>query len=255
MTEWYREDLAYIHDTSFGGHALESAPGILEILGRSQIGEGLVVDLGCGSGLWARELTKARYRVLGIDISESMIASRKDGYRRLSFGSVFDSDIPLCGAVTAIGEVLNYLFDPANDPRRLLDLFYRAYDALAPGGVFVFDVAEPGQVPRGAKTRGFSEGEDWVVLVEKEENREAANADPPDLQLPEGGGDLQTGRRSTPSAVVRILGDCGGIAWSRLPGQNDAQLRSVPSAQGSRGIRRTQTGVRQGRERGVAEEV
>jgi hypothetical protein len=36
----------------------------------------------------------------------------------------------------------------------------------------VFDVAEPGQVTRGTTTRGFSEGEDWVVLVEKEEDRE-----------------------------------------------------------------------------------
>ncbi len=174
MTEWYREDLAYNHDVGFGDYALESTPGILEILARSQIGEGLVVDLGCGDGLWARELTKARYRVLGIDISESMIAIARRRVPEAEFrvGSVFDADVPLCGAVTAIGEVLNYLFDPANDPQRLLDLFYRTYDALAPGGVLVFDVAEPGQVPRGTKTRGFSEGEDWVVLVEKEESRE-----------------------------------------------------------------------------------
>ena len=51
-------------------------------------------------------------------------------------------------------------------------LFRRVHDALAPGGVFVFDVAEPGQVPRGTPTRNFSEGGDWVVLVEKEEDRE-----------------------------------------------------------------------------------
>jgi hypothetical protein len=49
--EWYREDLAYIHDVGFGDFALESAPGILEILDRKGIREGLVVDLGCASGL------------------------------------------------------------------------------------------------------------------------------------------------------------------------------------------------------------
>lgn len=43
---------------------------------------------------------------------------------------------------------------------------------MAPGGVFVFDVAEPGQVRQGTATRSFSEGEDWVVLVEKAEDRE-----------------------------------------------------------------------------------
>jgi hypothetical protein len=51
MTGWYREDLAYIHDVGFGDYALESVPGILELLARTEIGEGLVVDLSCGSGL------------------------------------------------------------------------------------------------------------------------------------------------------------------------------------------------------------
>ncbi|MBD1932069.1 methyltransferase domain-containing protein [Trichocoleus sp. FACHB-69] len=74
MTEWYKEDLAFIHDVGFSEYALKSAPGILEILERSNIREGLVVDLGCGTGLWAQELEKAHYRVLGVDISDSAIA-------------------------------------------------------------------------------------------------------------------------------------------------------------------------------------
>lgn len=156
MTEWYREDLAYIHDVGFAYYALESAPGILEVLDRNGIREGLVVDLGCGSGLWARELTKARYRVLGIDISESMIdiARRRVPEAEFRVGSVFEADVPLCEAVTAIGEVLNYLFDPDNGRGRLVRLFRRVYDALAPGGVFVFDIAEPGQVSQGPRPGG-----------------------------------------------------------------------------------------------------
>ena len=39
MTEWYREDLAYIHDVGHAAFALESAPGILEILAQSGIQE------------------------------------------------------------------------------------------------------------------------------------------------------------------------------------------------------------------------
>jgi len=35
MTEWYRENLAYIHHVGFGDYALESAPGKLEILVRN----------------------------------------------------------------------------------------------------------------------------------------------------------------------------------------------------------------------------
>jgi SAM-dependent methyltransferase len=171
MTEWYREDLAYIHDVGHADFALESAPGILEILAQNGIRDGLVVDLGCGSGLWARELIDAGYRVLGIDISEAMIEISRERVPEAEFrvGSLFEADIPPCAAVTAVGEVLNYLFDPEKE---LPELFRRVYDALAPGGVFVFDVLGPGQVPPGIATRSFREGNDWVVLVEKEEDAE-----------------------------------------------------------------------------------
>jgi SAM-dependent methyltransferase len=175
MNEWYREDLAYIHDVGFSDYALQSAPGILEILDRNvETREGLVVDLGCGSELWAHELTKARYRVLGIDISEAMIAIAQRRVPDADFrvGSLFETDIPSCDAVTSIGEVFNYLFDSGNDRQALVRLFRRVHDALTPGGVFVFDIVESEQVTQGATNRGFSEGEDWLVLVENQEDRE-----------------------------------------------------------------------------------
>ena len=175
MEEWYGEDLAYVHDVGFGGYALGAAPGILNILARGGVREGLVVDLGCGSGLWAKELADAGYDVLGIDVSEAMVRISRGRVPEAEFrvATLFEVDIPSCNVVTAIGEVLNYLFDPATGgDRALVRLFDRIHDALTPGGVFVFDVAEPGQVTRATPTRTFSEGEDWVVLVEKEEDRE-----------------------------------------------------------------------------------
>jgi hypothetical protein len=41
--------------------------------------------------------------------------------------------------------------------------------ALQPGGVFVFAIGVPGQVEPGTIVKGFTEGADWVVLVEKAE--------------------------------------------------------------------------------------
>jgi hypothetical protein len=61
MKEWSNEDLARVHEVAHGNFALESAPGIPKILEQKGIREGLVTDLGCGSGLWTQELTKARY--------------------------------------------------------------------------------------------------------------------------------------------------------------------------------------------------
>ena len=64
-------------------------------------------------------------------------------------GSLFEADIPACDAVTAVSEVLSYLFDTENGGRGLIRPFRCVYRALVPGGVFVFDVAGPEQVPRG----------------------------------------------------------------------------------------------------------
>ncbi|HEX6711721.1 MAG TPA: class I SAM-dependent methyltransferase [Rubrobacter sp.] len=170
MTRWYAEDLAYIHDVGHADFALRSAPGIMEILTRSGVRDGLVVDLGCGSGLWARELVDAGYRVLGIDISEAMIELSRRRVPEAEFwvGSLFDADIPPCGAVTAVSEVLNYLFD--EEAGGLTPLFRRVFEALTPGGVFVFDVLGPGQVPPGTTAMGFRVGKDWAVLSEREED-------------------------------------------------------------------------------------
>ena len=174
MGGWYGEDLAYIHDVGHADFALHSAPGIKRILERSGIREGLIVDLGCGSGLLARKLIDAGYGVFGIDISEAMIeiASERAPEAEFRVGSLFEVGIPPCQAVTAISEVLNYLFDPENEHLGLNRVFRRVHDSLAPGGVFVFDVLGPGQVPPGTRAKGFGVGEDWAVLSEREEDAE-----------------------------------------------------------------------------------
>ena len=160
MAGFYQEDLAYIHDVGHADFALRSAPGILGILKEYGIPDGLVVDLGSGSGLWAGELLRAGYRVLGIDISEAMveIARRRAPGAEFRVGSLFEAEVPPCDAVTAVSEVLNYLFDLENGERGLERLFGRVHESLRPGGVFVFDVLGPGQVPPGTTSRGWSVG-------------------------------------------------------------------------------------------------
>jgi SAM-dependent methyltransferase len=173
MKEFYKADLAFIHDVGHSEFALKSAPGIIDILRRNGIHEGLIVDLGCGSGLWAGQLVKAHYQVLGIDISPAMISLARKRVPQAGFRieSLFKADIPPCRAVTSISECLNYLFDSDNDNHRLNRLFRRIYNALAPGGIFVFDIGEPGQIKQGVTAKGFTEGDDWTVLVEKKEEQ------------------------------------------------------------------------------------
>src|SRR6185369_15859003 len=123
----YKDDLAYIHDAGFGDFAKNSAPGLLEIFRQNAITTGLVVDLGCGSGIWARELSRAGYNVLGIDISPAMIEIARKRVPRAQFqtGSLLKTRIPQCDAVTSLGECMNYLFDRSNTITRLRRLFDR----------------------------------------------------------------------------------------------------------------------------------
>jgi SAM-dependent methyltransferase len=159
----YGADLAYIHDVGFGQFAEHAAPGLLQLLRKAGKRNGLVVDLGCGSGIWAKELTDAGYDVFGIDQSEPMIALARQRAPRGAFRaeSFLTAELPPCVAVTAIGECFSYLFDRGNSERRLARLFHRIYRALEPNGLLIFDVI----VEAPEAQRGFRAGEDWAVLV------------------------------------------------------------------------------------------
>lgn len=171
MSTWYNEDLAYIHDVGYRDYALKSTPGILQTLSDRQIHAGLVVEMGCGSGLTAEILDRAGYQVLGIDISEAMIAIAQTRVPSAEFrvASLLTTEVPPCRAVISIGECLNYAFDNNSDTV-LVSLFQRIYNALDPSGVFIFDVVIPGQVAPGETVKSFTEGQDWIVLVEKQED-------------------------------------------------------------------------------------
>lgn len=170
----YRHDLAYIHDVGFGSFARHAVGELLVTLRQHQIRQGLVVELGSGSGISAAALTKAGYDVLGFDISAAMVERARQRAPRAEFrqDSFLTAKLPPCVAVTSIGEVFNYLFDRQNTQRRLAQLFRRVYKALAPGGLFLFDGAEPGRIPGKGRRRHGIESSQWACLVDAEEDRE-----------------------------------------------------------------------------------
>src|SRR5258708_2870514 len=137
------------------------------MLRKNGVTDGLVVDLGCGSGRWAAELNHAGYRVWGVDQSAAMIrlARKIAPDSEFKIASLHRVSLPSCDAITSIGECLNYCFDEKNSRRELRGLFERAHRALRPGGVFVFDIAEPARIPRSMPQTKWIEGPDWSLFV------------------------------------------------------------------------------------------
>jgi SAM-dependent methyltransferase len=167
QAEIYATDLAYVHDRGFGGFARGAAPGLLSLLGQAGITAGRVVDLGCGSGIWARQLVDAGFEVTGVDLSPAMIeiARRQVPEAEFHVGSFLSFRIPPCRAITALGEVFNYLFDAGNSLDSVTGLWTRIFvESLSPGGCLIFDAAVPGRC-RGLR-QAFAEGDDWTCLVE-----------------------------------------------------------------------------------------
>lgn len=169
MAKNYGEDLAYIHDVGHRHWVDGAAPGVLELLRKGGVAHGHVVDLGCGGGIWAKELCRAGYKVTGIDISAAMIALARRRAPEATFrrGSLFSVKLPRCDAVTSLGECVNYLFDPSAESDATMHRFFRRmHDALRSGGLFIFDVRRPNAL--SAPLQGHRLGPDWAVMFRAE---------------------------------------------------------------------------------------
>jgi len=163
----YGPDVAYIHDQGFSEYSLDASRGVLRLLRESSAAPGLIVELGCGSGILARQLGFHGYNVLGVDHSRSMlrIAKKRAPAAELVHASLVTLTLPRCSAVLAIGEVLSFAF-AAEPLSRLNQMFVRIYKALQPGGIFLLDFGKPGRYPGGMPRQGFWTGKDWAILLE-----------------------------------------------------------------------------------------
>ncbi len=168
----YGDDLAHIHDAGYGQLARCAAKLVVEELRAAGVRQGRIVDLGCGSGIAAERFVAAGYEALGIDQSGAMLRIARRRVPRATFkrGSIFSTTIPSCVAVTAMGEVLNYLFDGRSSAARLATVFRHIHGALPAGGILLCDVAEPGRVPGGGPLQHATEGNGWACIAVAEED-------------------------------------------------------------------------------------
>ena len=118
---------------------------IVRLLKEQGIDDGLVLDLGCGTGKMTRLLAGEGYDMIGIDLSEDMLGIAMEQ------GSVDDGilylnqdmrEFELYGTVRAIVSIcdsMNYILEP----KELQTVFELVNNYLDPGGIFLFDMNTP----------------------------------------------------------------------------------------------------------------
>jgi SAM-dependent methyltransferase len=176
---FYGREQAHIHHTAFGDLAERAAGRLVAELHTAGHDVGMVVDLGCGSGILARLATDAGYRVQGVDLSPAMIELARRNAPQATFrcGSLRDVELPAAVAVTAIGEALNYATDERAGLETLRALLGRVRASLEPGGVFLFDVATPGRHGPDRLAQRFHDQDTWTLVMRAVESDDATRLD------------------------------------------------------------------------------
>jgi SAM-dependent methyltransferase len=162
---YYRHDLARVHHRGFAFHAEACAPGILQLLEPVRRRNGLVVEIGCGSGLLTRALVDAGHRVVATDASRAMLELAEewaDGVEELRQLTLPDDPLPGADAIVGVGHALNYLPDAAAIDRALSAIAR----SLRPGGVLALDICDLawGEARRDAPNLGLVDDE-WAIVT------------------------------------------------------------------------------------------
>lgn len=146
---------------------------IKELLHQYKIEEGLVAELGCGTGAITRRLAKAGYDMIGIDLSYEMLdIARQQSTDDILYLCQDMRSFELYGTVRAVVSIcdsMNYILRE----EELKQVFSLVNNYLDPGGIFLFDMNTLYKYEMDLGDHTFAENRDegsfiWENYFEKE---------------------------------------------------------------------------------------
>jgi len=134
---------ASVYDTFMDNIPYEDwAEYLIDLLKEYRINDGLVLDLGCGTGNMTELLAASGYDMIGVDNAEEMLEIAMDKRDKSGHDILYllqdMREFELYGTVKAIVSIcdsINYITEKED----LLEVFRLANNYLDPKGIFIFD--------------------------------------------------------------------------------------------------------------------
>ncbi len=161
------ETFARVYDTFMDEVPYDEwARYLIAELKKNGIEDGLVLDLGCGTGQMTKRLAQAGYDMIGVDLSGDMlqIAQERKGSCDILYLMQDVREFELYGTVRAVistCDSLNYVTGEED----LLEVFRLVNNYLDPGGVFLFDMNSEHYYASSCADNTFAESRDECSFI------------------------------------------------------------------------------------------
>lgn len=164
----------YTAFAAYYDHCMEEIPYeewyrlIIRFLQQEGISDGLVLELGCGTGTMTELLAKAGYDMIGVDASGEMLSEamekRQQSKQNILYLQQDMRAFELYGtvrAVVSICDTMNYLLEE----KELLQVFRLVNNYLDPGGLFLFDLKTGHHFRDVVGEQSFVQNEEDVCII------------------------------------------------------------------------------------------
>lgn len=168
MCEDYQEygDFANVYDAFMDNIPYQEWHSYLKsLLDSHGVSEGIVVDLGCGTGTMTQMLAEDGYDMIGVDRSaEMLLQARAKCDSQILFLEQDMRELDLYGsarAMVCICDGMNYLLSQED----ILQTFNRVHTFLDSGGIFIFDLKTPHFYEHVLGNRTIAENREQASMI------------------------------------------------------------------------------------------